>query len=130
MQAVIYFFSAVFAFVAVRMVTSRTFLQEKREIGIYKAIGFSSKNLRLSFGIRFMIAAALGIALGVILSMLISSKVVGLGLKLIGLSKIPSEFGIASVIVPVIILLFCFLGFAFLCSSKVKKVHPRELVIE
>lgn len=129
-QAVIYFFSAVFAFVAVRMVTSRTFLQEKREIGIYKAIGFSSKNLRLSFGIRFMIAAALGIALGVILSMLISSKVVGLGLKLIGLSKIPSEFGIASVIVPVIILLFCFLGFAFLCSSKVKKVHPRELVIE
>lgn len=129
-QAVIYFFSALFALVAVRMVTSRTFLQEKREIGIYKAMGFSSGSLRISFGIRFMTAAAIGIILGVIMSMQFSSKLLGLGLRLIGLSKVPSEFSAASVIVPVVILLMCFFVFAFLCSSKVKKVHPRELVAE
>ena len=129
-QAVIYFFSALFALVAVRMVTSRTFLQEKKEIGIYKAMGFSSGSLRISFGIRFMTAAAIGIILGVIMSMQFSSKLLGLGLRLIGLSKVPSEFSAASVIVPVVILLMCFFVFAFLCSSKVKKVHPRELVAE
>lgn len=130
MQAAIYIFSAVFALVAVRMVTSRTFLQERSEIGIYKAIGFTSRTLRISFGIRFMTAAAFGIILGIIISLLFSPTVVGMGLSLIGLSKIPSEFDLLSVAVPAVILAFCFFAFAFLSSGKVKRVEARELVME
>lgn len=130
LQAVIYLFSAIFALAAVRMVTVRTFLQERMEIGIYKAVGFSSRTLRLGFGVRFMTAAAFGIILGIILSLLFSPSVVGIGLKMIGLSRIPSEFNLLSVAVPAIILALCFFAFAVLSSGKVKRVEARELVME
>lgn len=130
LQTVIYLLSVIFALAAVRMVTSRTFLQERREIGIYKAVGFTSLTLRLGFGIRFMIAAVLGVALGIVLGLLLSPSVVGMGLSLIGLSKIPSEFNFVSVALPAVILLFCFFIFAFLSSGKVKRVQARELVME
>lgn len=129
-QYTIYSFSAIFALAAVRMVTSKTFIQERREIGIYKAIGFTSRSLRLSFGIRFMITAVLGIALGISLSLPFSSRAVGLVLSLIGLTKMPSEYNFVSVAVPAAILMLCFFIFAFLSSGKVKRVQARELVTE
>ena len=53
MKAIIYLFSIIFVLVVVHMICSKTFLREKTDIGIYKALGFTSGNLRLQFSFRF-----------------------------------------------------------------------------
>ena len=130
MRAAIYIFSVIFALVAVRMICTKAFLQERTDIGIYKAEGFTVNRLRLSFGIRFLTVAVIGTALGVIASLLFSSDVIGVGLSMIGLSKIPTALDLVSVTVPSVLLMICFFVFAYLSSGKIKKVEVRELITE
>ncbi|MBD5113677.1 MAG: FtsX-like permease family protein [Ruminococcaceae bacterium] len=130
MRAAIYIFSAIFALVAVRMVCTKAFLQERTDIGVYKALGYTVNRLRLGFGLRFLTVAVIGTVLGVIASLLLSSKTLGLGLSMIGLSRLPTTIDFVSVAVPSVLLITCFFVFAYLSSGKIKKVAVRELVTE
>lgn len=130
MRAAIYVFSVIFALITVRMVCTKSFLQERRDIGIYKALGYNVGKLRFGFGIRFLIVSVLGMALGVIVSLLFSTKALGLVLSLIGITKLTTELDLVSVIIPSIVVMVCFFGFAYLASGKIKKVEIRELVVE
>lgn len=130
MRTAIYIFSAIFALVAVRMVCTKAFLQERTDIGIYKALGFTAGRLRLGFGLRFLTVAAIGAVIGVAVSLLFSAKVLGAGLAMIGLTQIPTAFDAASVTVPVLLITVCFFLFAYLAGGKIKRVEVRELVTE
>ena len=85
---------------------------------------------RSGFGFRFLITAVLGTVLGTVLSLLFSSKVLGLGLSLVGLSHLPTEIDFVSVIIPSVMLIVCFFVFAYWASGRIKKVKIRELVTE
>lgn len=130
LKGIIYSFSLIFAFVVVGMVCSRMFTQERTDIGIFKAIGFTSRKLRFGFAGRFMIVAVIGSALGIVMSILLSAKMLGAIFSLIGISHIVLEFTPYSVFVPVITLCLSFAVFAYVASWKVKKVAVRELVTE
>lgn len=130
LKLIIYTFSILFAFVVVRMVCTKTFIQERRDIGIYKAIGFTSKRLRRSFGIRFMMIAAVGAVLGAILSVLFSARILGAVLSLIGLNRVVLEYSLSTIIVPIGAISISFFVFAYLASAKIKLVEVKELVIE
>ncbi|MGN0622868.1 MAG: FtsX-like permease family protein [Oscillospiraceae bacterium] len=130
LKIVIYVFSIIFAFVVVRLVCSKTFIQERTDIGIYKAIGFTSKRLRSGFAIRFLIIAVLGSIFGAVLSLLFSEKILSLLFGLMGLSKVVLEYTAASILVPVFAICLSFFVFAYLVSRRVKKVAVRELVVE
>ena len=60
---VIYVLAAVFGIVIVSMVCSKLFAKEKTECGIYKSMGMTSKKIRNTFAIRFIIAALIGCVL-------------------------------------------------------------------
>lgn len=130
LKIIIYTFSILFAFVVVRMVCTKTFVQERRDIGIYKAIGFTTRKLRLGFGVRFFIIAVLGSILGAILSVLFSAKVLGVVLSLIGLSRVTLEYSFLAVFIPTVAIALSFFLFAYLVSSKIRKVEIKELIIE
>ena len=66
MQIMIYVFSVVFALVTVIMVCSKAFAQERIDIGIYKAMGFTTNQLRLQFAIRFLVLSAIGGVIGAV----------------------------------------------------------------
>lgn len=130
LKIVIYAFSILFAFVVVRIVCSKAFIQERTDIGIYKAIGFTSNRLRLGFAIRFLIVAVIGSLLGMLLSILFSAKILSLLFSFMGISRVMLEYTAISVLVPIgAICLSCFV-FAFFTSRKIKKVAVRELVVE
>ncbi len=130
MRVLIYVLSAFFALITVKMVCTRALLQEKTDIGIYKALGYTVRSLRLSFGFRFLITSVFGTAFGISVSLLFSSKLLGLGLSLVGLSHLPTEIDFISVIIPSVMLTFCFFVFAYWASGKIKRVKIRELVTE
>ena len=127
---VIYSVSAVFALVAVHMVCSKAFLRERRDSGIYKALGFTSDRLRLCFAMRFLIISIIGGALGAVLSGFFSERLLSLLLKNIGISCFDSKINAFTAAVPVLIICICFFTFAYFSSGKIKKVEIRELVSE
>ena len=130
MRYTIYAFSVIFVLVVVSMICSKTFSQERRDLGIYKAIGFTSKKLRLLFAIRFLIIAVIGSAIGSVLSMLFSNRTLSMILRSVGISNFISKYRTDTILIPVLLLLGCFFLFAYLAARRVKKVEIRELVIE
>ncbi|MCI7767235.1 MAG: FtsX-like permease family protein [Oscillospiraceae bacterium] len=129
-MGVIYSVSAIFALVAVHMVCSKAFLRERRDSGIYKALGFTSDRLRLCFAVRFLIISVIGGAVGAVLSALFSGRLLSLLLKNIGISCFESKISFFTASVPVIIICLCFFVFAYFSSGKIKRVEIRELVSE
>ncbi|MBO4928493.1 MAG: ABC transporter permease [Clostridiales bacterium] len=130
MRYMIYVFSVIFVLVVVSMICSRVFAQERRDLGIYKAIGFTSGKLRLLFALRFFLVAIIGSAIGAVLSLLFSFKVLNRMLRSMGVTNFVAPYTTETVVIPVVLLVAGFFLFAYLVSRKVKKVEIRELVIE
>ncbi len=129
-QLLIYVFSVLFSLIVVQMVCSKAFAQEQTDIGIYKAIGFGTSNLRLQFALRFLIVSVIGAALGVILSYFFSGKMLEVLLRSMGVTNINTNALFYSFLIPVVIICVSFMLFSYLASGKVRKVKIRELVIE
>lgn len=127
---VIYSVSAMFALVAVHMVCSKAFLRERRDSGIYKALGFTSGRLQVCFALRFLIISVIGGALGAVLSFAFSDRLLSLLLKNIGISCFESKISLFTAAVPVLLICLCFFVFAYFSSGKIKRVEIRELVSE
>lgn len=130
MTAVIYVISILFSLVVVMMVCKKAFLQERRDIGIYKSLGFTSKKLRLHFAVRFVIVSLIGSALGSLLSVFLTEKVLTAVFRFVGISSFNAQFTAVSFVIPVAIIAISFFVFAYFASRKIKKVEIKELVIE
>ncbi len=130
LQMIIDVFSLIFVAVAVRMVCTKVFLQERTDIGIYKAVGFTSNKLRMQFTMRFFFVALVGTILGILLSVLASTHAIGLVMRFAGVSQLVLAFTFESLAMPVLIISVSCMVFAFVASSKIKKVEVRELVVE
>ena len=103
---------------------------ERRDIGIYKAIGFTSARLRMSFALRFSFVALLGSLIGIVLSQLFTQKMMEMLLSVIGLCYLELETGILDIVIPMALLILGFFVFALIASRKIKRVETRELVAE
>lgn len=128
--SVIYAVSAAFALVAVHMVCSKAFLRERYDIGIYKALGFTSGSLRIQFAVRFLLIAVIGSALGTLIAVMFSDDILSMLLKNVGVSCFMAEFSVSTVAAPVTVICVCFFVFAYFVSRKIKSVAIRELVME
>ena len=129
-RTVIYSFSSVFMLIAVVLLCTKAFVLERRDIGIYKAIGFTSAKLRLSFALRFSFIAMLGSFIGVGLSALFSKKMMEALLRMIGICYLEFDASPADILIPMGLLILGFFVFALIASRKIKKVETRELVLE
>ena len=128
--AIILVFSSVFALVTIRLITVKSFIQERIDLGIYKANGFNTFKLRNTMALRFMIVAFFGLVLGCVMSMFLSGFFLGLLLNSLGLGRInvPDKFTNMLIVVlggMVIVYLS-----AYIASRRIKKVSIRELVVE
>ena len=130
MTAVIYVVSVVFSLVVVMMFCKKAFLQEIKDIGIYKSLGFTSTKLRLQFAVRFLIVSLIGSAFGSVLSFLFTEKLLTVIFKVVGISSFNTEFTVFSFLIPIAIIAVSFFVFSYFASSKIKKVEIKELVIE
>lgn len=130
MTAVIYVVSVVFSLVVVMMFCKKAFLQERKDIGIYKSLGFTSSKLRLQFAVRFLIVSLIGSAFGSVLSFLFTEKLLTVVFKMVGINSFNTEFTAFTFLIPIAIIAVSFFVFAYLASGKIKKVEIKELVVE
>lgn len=69
------------------MTGSRILLAEQKDLGIYKAVGFQTRGLRMMFALRFGMTAVVGSMIGTVLAAILTDPVVSGMMKQAG-SKI------------------------------------------
>ena len=127
---IIYVLTFVFALVTVVMVCAKSFVQERTDIGISKAVGFKVRKIRMQFAARFAILSLLSGAVAIVLARLFSHKVLEMVFSMFGVPHIVLEYGLLAFVVPVAVFMVVYMIFGFLVSRKVKKVSTRELITE
>lgn len=117
----------VFILIVTWMAVSRILAAEKRDLGIYMAMGFTSIRLRLTFAIRFCLTAAAGSIAGTILAAAATDPLVSAVMKLAGISNFASHPGIIPVIFPAVIVSLLFGGAACLLTGKIRRLDVTVL---
>ncbi len=96
--------------------------QQRRDLGIMKSMGYTSRELMLQLAFRIMPPAFFAVAIGTALSILLTKLFTGL----IGTVSLNIP---AVLLVDVLILAFCF-GCAYFNAGKIKKISVYELMTE
>ena len=133
MQALLVFLYgmvAAFILIVTIMTGSKILSAEQRDIGIYKAVGFTSGQLRGTFALRFMIVAVLASIIGTILAAALTDSLVSIVMRMAGISNFSSGMTAGNTLVPSAVVILLFTGFAYAVSWKVKKVDLTVLITE
>jgi ABC-type antimicrobial peptide transport system permease subunit len=124
----IYTISILFAFVVIIIVCGKIFLKERTDYGIYKALGFTSKTLRLQFALRFALVAFIGSLFGIGLNICLNNTMMNALLYNVGITSFAADYNLASILLPILVLTVCFFVFAYFASRKIKKVSTKNLI--
>lgn len=120
----------VFIMVVTAMTGGKILSAEQRDIGIYKAVGLTSGRLRLSFALRFGMAAALGSGIGAALAAALTDPLISSVMKMAGISNFTSTATAGNTLFPVVTVILLFAGFAWAESRSIKTVDLTILTAE
>ncbi len=107
-----------------------TVYAETNELGVYKALGFSSARIRLQLAQRFLIVTLSGGIIGVLLEALFGSEIFSLALRGAGISSVRIDFNFLTALITVTIISLIALLSAYVSSGNVKKVSAYTLIKE
>ncbi len=107
-----------------------TLYNENRELGIFKAIGFSSARIRLQLAFRFAVVTILGGFIGVVIEVLTGARLFSMALNTAGISEFIIDFRLTNLIIPIISITFITMLAAYVSSGNTKKVSPYVLINE
>ncbi|RGY97973.1 ABC transporter permease [Clostridium sp. AM58-1XD] len=133
MQALLVFLYAmviIFIMVVTAMTGSKILSDERKDIGIYKSIGFTSGQLRGAFALRFGMAAVTGSVTGTVLAALLTDPLVSSVMKMAGISSFSSGFTPGNTLFPAAAVILLFTGFAYVISWRVKHTDLTVLITE
>ena len=115
----------------VTLLTTEKFLRaEKKDLCIYRALGFSTVQLRRSFALRFGMIALLGSFLGTIFSAFLTDPLVAVLMRLEGISNFSSRPGIFTILLPGAVVVIWFLLFAYLAAGRIRRTPLTSLMEE
>lgn len=130
LNQLMYMIVTVFVFITVLLSSHKVLYMERKDMGIYKALGYTSKQLRRMFAFRFGIVALIGSGLGIMISSLISDPFATIILQFCGISEFTSSLNIYYLLMPGIIITVLFIVFAYISSRKIKEANPTILISE
>lgn len=130
LEVLIYAFVLLFILVVIALTSSKLLHQEKQTIGIYKAVGFSAQQLRVSFALRFGIAAAVGSSLGTLCSVTYADAMTSAFLRMMGISQFIAHPSFMQILLPGgVVSVLCML-FAYVEARFIKHIDPLLLISE
>lgn len=126
--AILVLSAIIIAFVLYLLV--RTMLNnKKRDYGILKSLGFTTKQLIIQTALSFMPTIIISTVIGIIISCLVINPLMSLFLSSLGIVKCTFNIPIAFVTIAGIGLILLSFGIACLLSLKIKKIAPRNLLV-
>lgn len=125
--AILFISTIIIAFVLYLLV--RTMLNnKKRDYGILKALGFTTKQLILQTAMSFMPSVIISTIVGLIFCSFIINPLVSLFLSGIGIVKCTFEIPIGFIAAAGFVMVALTFGIACLLSLKIKKISPKTLL--
>lgn len=118
---VFYVTAALFVLIVTALTGSRLLTAEKKDMGIYRSMGFSCGQLQRSFAARFGITALIGAVGGILAGAFFTDALVGLVLRSNGISNFHSRPGVLGILFPAAVIAAMFWGFAYLYAGKMKR---------
>ena len=115
----LYVMIVIFVLIATLLTAEKLLRSERRDLTIYRALGFPAGRLRRSFALRFGVIALLGSILGTILSALLTDPLVAMLMRMEGISNFSSRPDTFTAVLPGIIVTVLFWLFAWLASGKI-----------
>ncbi|MDE5896734.1 MAG: FtsX-like permease family protein, partial [Clostridia bacterium] len=107
----------------------RTMLNnKKRDYGILKSLGFTTKQLIVQTALSFMPAIILSTVVGIIVSCLVINPLMSLFLSTMGIVKCTFNIPVVFAAIAGIGLILLSFGIACMLSLKIKKIVPRALL--
>ncbi len=122
--------AAALVFLTVSLIIGHFFTVERRDLGTYRALGFTCHALRVQFALRFFCVALVGCALGATAATLGGGWLVSKLFSLFGVSQFSLDANPLMVSGLAMGLALVFLVAAYVSARKVKRVDVRELVTE
>lgn len=104
--------------------------KENKELGVYKALGYGTLQMRLQFAARFGTVALIGSLIGSSLNSVIGADLLGIMLLSIGLGRLQMDFSLVNFLIPIGLVSTVAYLVSFFASKRIKKVSPRELISE
>lgn len=133
MQALLLFMYAlviIFILIVTVMTSGKILFAEQRDLGIYKAIGFSVAGLQYTFSLRFAIVSLFGGLAGTALAAVLTDPLAGSMMKLAGISSFSSNPGFFEVVFPMVAVTVLFAVFGWLSALKIRNVPLAVLAAE
>lgn len=127
---VVFVVSVIFAMVVVTMICQKSFVRERIDIGIFRAVGFSVGGLRMQFALRFFLVAVCGSAIGAVCSVCGSLPLLSLVMQFLGLTRFQSPISAGVYLYPALAICAAFFVCSYFSARRVKSVSVRELVTE
>lgn len=122
LMAFLYTMVAVFVLVATLLTVEKLLRSERRDLAIYRALGFPARRLQVSFALRFCLVGFAGSLLGTALSAVLTDPLVALLLRAEGISNFSSQPGWIVVALPGAVVTGLFSLFALLAAGKLKRI--------
>lgn len=126
----LYAMAALFILIVTLMTGSKLLLAERRDTGIFRALGFPDGRLRLSFALRFGMAAAVGALLGGLLAAWLTDPLVSGVMKLAGISNFASHPGVIGALFPMAVVPLLFVAFGYLAGGKMRKAGLTAMIAQ
>ncbi|MBD5136536.1 MAG: FtsX-like permease family protein [Lachnospiraceae bacterium] len=128
----VFMYIMVFLFILIVtiMTGSKILSAEQKDLGIYKAIGFQTNSLRMTFALRFGIVAVIGSIIGIILAAIFTDPLVSTVMKLAGISNFSSNPSIGGMLFPAVTVIILFTCVAYFAAGKIKKVDLTILIAD
>ena len=121
---------AIFILIVTVMTGSKILSAEQKDLGIYKAIGFSTNRLRLTFALRFGMVALIGSIIGTVLATFLTEPLVSSVMKLAGISNFAAHSTWESTLLPTVVVAFLFTAFSYFAAGKMKRIELTVLITE
>lgn len=127
LMAFLYTMVAVFVLVATLLTVEKLLRSERRDLAIYRALGFPARRLQASFALRFCLVGLAGSLLGTALSAVLTDPLVALLLRAEGISNFSSQPGWIVVALPGAVVTGLFSLFALLAAGKLKRIPLSDI---
>ncbi|MDO4272057.1 MAG: ABC transporter permease [Eubacteriales bacterium] len=128
--AFMYGMIAVFVLIVTILTGSKILTAEKKDLGIYKSMGCSTRMLRITFSLRFGMAAAIGAVGGTLLAAALTDPFVSAVMRLGGISNFASRPAPSNIVLPGLIVILLFLGCSYLAAGRIKKADMTVLTAD
>ena len=104
--------------------------RENTDIGIFKSVGFTAKQLRRQFAVRFLLVSLTGGLMGALLIILAGNALASFIFGFFGVPDVRLAYDILNLLMSIFMVCVITMFAAWLVSGRIRKVSGRNLAVE